>query len=189
MAARHSNTQKTSDTPRPSRQSLHAALLPRTACHSPRQRPDVVHRSHRFSQRGVAATQRGELSALSYPGGMPAISRWLSAATPPELRPSRFPHPGGMPAGVALGRNSPHGPGFSAIPLGWGTERRLASGGVAALNHRRISQTLAGVAGCSRPLQEMCAACAHSWGESYRFAANRGGGCGAAVALPPLNLW
>ncbi len=36
-----------------------------------------------------------------HPGGMPAISRWLSAATPPEMKPpTNAPRPGCQPRGI-----------------------------------------------------------------------------------------
>ena len=34
---------------------------------------------------------------IPHPGGMTAISRWSSAATPPEHGPRQLSHPGGMP--------------------------------------------------------------------------------------------
>src|SRR5688572_23410407 len=38
----------------------------------------------------------------SKPGGFAAISRWLSAATPPETFEKSIPHPGGVPLGPRL---------------------------------------------------------------------------------------
>ncbi len=81
------------------------------------------------------------------------MSRWLSAATPPEHSPSLFLHPGGMPEGVALRRNSPRVGGASAIPPGWRTGGRLLPVVSLTLNHRLIAVTPAGVDWCSRPLR------------------------------------
>jgi hypothetical protein len=89
----------------------------------------------------------------SHPGGMKAISRWLSAATPPVSRPLTSPHPGGMPGTRARHCDSPvimQGDRdsdatiqreTSGIPPGCEALHCCISGGVAALNHRLMAVT------------------------------------------------
>ncbi len=50
-----------------------------------------------FSRQRLAQLKHGSGDPLFIPAGMPAISRWLSAATPPEQSLRTLPHPGGMP--------------------------------------------------------------------------------------------
>ena len=58
---------------------------------------------------------------LPHPGGMTDISRWSSAATPPEDGSHSLPHPGRDARGAALGLCSRVGNrhASSAIPPGW----------------------------------------------------------------------
>ena len=76
---------------------------------------------------------RVTVGVTSYPGGMPAISRWLSVATPPVSL--KFPHPGGMPDTRARHRET------SGIPPGCEAHLDCISGGVATLNHRLMAVT------------------------------------------------
>ena len=82
------------------------------------------------------------LRVAPHPGGMPALSRWSSAATPPEHDPRPPPHPGGMPEGwLAVGG---YRVGQRCHPFRMGRTWRLPSGGVAALDHRLRAVTPAG---------------------------------------------
>ena len=72
-----------------------------------------------------------------YAGGVTAISRWLSAATPPEKGCEKQPTPEGV---AATERNQD-----AATPAGVMTNADMESGGVAALNHRLIAGIPAGI--------------------------------------------
>ena len=123
-----------------------------------------------FAERKTTNLARDEAAALiaklngsniptessPHPGGMPDISRWLSAATPPVKSPlSRALHPGGMPEDFAADERErlPKSPKTSdiwrhtavaipaAIPPGWSVPGDSSIGGVAALNHRLMAMT------------------------------------------------
>ena len=92
-------------------------------------------------------------SALPHPGGMTAISRWLSAATPPVSIITHQPHPGGMPetrsghcdSPVKMQGNRDSDATIyrktSGIPPGCDALLDCISGGVAALDHRLMAVT------------------------------------------------
>ncbi len=122
--------------------------------------------SPRPASHRVSATPQTE--GASHPGGMPEISRWLSAATPPVIDPTQAVHPGGIPGTRvrqiaspvnALGERDSEAAiprETSGIPPGCDLPDQSASGGVATLNHRLIAVTPSGSIGMRLSAMQSC---------------------------------
>ncbi len=95
------------------------AWLPWQLPSSKRRRPEVCLLSHHSTGRGVGRNQREVPSVLFHPGGMSALSRWLSAATPPELGSLCFRIPEGCQKASHSGGIRPR-PGAVCHPSGMG---------------------------------------------------------------------
>ena len=87
---------------------------------------------------------KGAQPASIDPGGVPAVSRWLSAATPPVLWPNAASTPIGVAAvSIEIPRILVHSERRLWLRLLPGSFRlsATATGGVAALNHRLMATT------------------------------------------------
>ena len=91
---------------------------------------------------------KGAQPASIDPGGVPAVSRWLSAATPPVLWPNAASTPIGVAAvSIEILRILVHSErrrGYHPRPGSFRLSA-TATGGVAALNHRLMATTPSGV--------------------------------------------
>src|SRR5665213_3528624 len=92
-------------------------------------------------------TSRGKKELIpNHPGGMSAISRGSSAATPPECDRAQQTTPEGSQRGRLM-HDTLRYDGLASTPPGSKNIGRRVTGGVAALSHRLMAPTPAGLTG------------------------------------------